>query len=241
MRSYLWIPVILFGASNCFGDIVLSIDLDRSAAGLQSTIDVTAGETIEAAVNLEITETSVTGLGAYSMTIIFDSDKLDLGPDTFVITNPQPPFDNINVNRLANPPSNFSTLGDQTGSTDTEGPISNPGVPIFFNNTGAFYNVAAGASTGGVGPGTNVQILDFNLTATTSGTISSVLDANPDVLLALVQPSDGFIDANSDAIPFSQIQGFAVPEPSSLAFLGLGALLIARRRSRKRRLAKPSA
>jgi hypothetical protein len=241
MRSYLWIPVILFGTSNCFGDIVLSIDLDRSTAGIQNTIDVlTVGQTIEAAVNLEITPTSVTGLGGYSMTIIFDSDKLDLGPDTFVITNPQPPFDNLNVNRLANPPTNFSTLGDQTGATDTEGPIANPGVPIFFSNTGAFYNVAAGASSGGVGPGTNVQILEFNLTATQSGTISSIFDANPDVLLALVQPSDGFIDANSDDIPFTQIQGVAVPEPSSLAFLGLGGLLIARRRYRQRRLAKAS-
>jgi hypothetical protein len=241
MRSYLWIPIILFGTSNGFADIVLTIDLDRSTAGLQTTLDnVSAGQTIEAAVNLEITETSLTGLGAYSMTIIFDSDKLDLGPDTFVITNPLPPFDNLNVNRLANPPSNFSTLGDQTGATDTEGPIDNPGVPIFFTNTGAFYNVAAGASSGGVGPGTNVQILDFNLTATTGGTISSVFDANPDVLLALVQPSDGFIDATveSNPIPFSQIQGVAVPESSSLAFLGLGALLVARRRYKKRRSAK---
>lgn len=237
--------IAIASVSSARADIVLSIDMDTQTAGFQNSIDVTVGQTIIAGVNLQITESSINGLGGYSMSVLFDSNVLDLGPDVFEIPNPNPPpFGNINVNRLATPPENWATLGDQSANANEEGPIpgTTPPLSVFYDNTGAFFNVAAGATSGGVGPGTNISIFEFTLKATQAGTISSNLDGDPSVILALYKPSDGFLDAANNLIPFSQIQGVvgpaAIPEASTFSFLGIGAMLSGVVYLRKRKLVK---
>jgi hypothetical protein len=235
---------LCLGLSTSRADIVMSIDLDTSTAGIQNTLDVTVGQTITGAVAMRITDSSVNGLSAYSATLLFDSDKFNLGPKTFSVPNPTPPPFTILANRKSTPPSGFATLGDQSDLSNQESGVSNtnPPLAVFYPNTGAFFNIAAGASTGGIGPDPTVlQIFEFTLTSNVATTISSDLASNPSLVLALVKPSDGFLDALNNPIPFSQLQGLAgpvaVPEPSSLAFLGMGGLYLVRRRLKRSKVA----
>ena len=244
MRALFLSPLIILACSAVArGDIVMMIDLDTSTPGIQSSIDVTAGQTITAGLNLQITSSSVTGLGGYSMTVLFDSDKLNLGPNTLAIPNPNPPFGEVFVNRRQSPPSGWSTFGDQSDNVEGSLTNTNPELQVFYANTGAFFNVSAGAPSGGIGPGTNLQIFEFTIEATQTGTISSDFAGDPSVVVSLFKASDGFLDATEQLIPLSQLQNVngpvAIPEPSSLAFLGLGALLVVRRRRNKRNTPGP--
>lgn len=244
------LPAAVLGlclVSSTEAAVVVRVDLDRNTAGIQSNIAAIAGQEIQGAIILEVVGDLLNeAIRGYDIALRFRTDELNLNPtfnfldtdsmgNVVLLTqpgNPTPPplIGGGNMSSLTSP-INRGFLEDEgvvfDFTDDNNGPAS-PGL------AGIFRDIDSGAIEGiATGGGTIASIYQFNLTAVNpTGGVSSL-----DVVPVIIEEA-AFLDLQLNPLPRNQITLIgasvtAVPEPSTLAFLGMGTL-IAVRRYRKR-------
>ena len=248
MRSlrFLYLALLCLCALGAEADVIVSIDLDRDTPGIQSVLAATPGQAINAAVVLQLTNSS--NLTGYDFSVRFRTDELDLGAASFTLFEidknnniistslagrPTPPP----VWNLGFPPPNPSTgsmtpltLPSLTVITDDAGVVD----PV-VGAAGAFQDIDAGALNASeiTFAGINVPIYEFNLVAASPTGDASIIDVYP-----VVGPNS-FLFGSSPVTPVFAIGASvipsAVPEPSTWAVAGFGALYIGRRNRRRRK------
>ena len=248
------IPVVALAlclSSSGQAAVILRVDLDRNTPGVQSNIAAIANQEIQGAIILEVVgdllNNAITG---YDFALRFRTDELDLG-STFTFFDRDENNNVVVVQQSGNPTpppliggGTMSTLttplnrvilddeGVQFNFTDDNNGPANPGP------AGIFRDIDAGAIDGiATGGGTIASIYEFNLIAVNPTGTADVLDVVPVIL-----GGAAFLDINDQPLPRSQISLFgasvtptAVPEPSTMVFLGLGTLFVARRRYKRRK------
>ncbi|MBL8808638.1 MAG: PEP-CTERM sorting domain-containing protein [Planctomycetaceae bacterium] len=197
----------LFFLSHAQSGVILSVDWNPGAAGIQSDILTSAGSNITA--NLVLQLTGTTTLSSYGFSLRFDTNELNF------------------VSRAETPPPGFDEIDFSNPFTENAGtgfaPIGDYGELLRFDG-------------GAVGPGISapgefvIASLVFNAVAP-GGTNTDV-----DVLAGTFEPLfDDFFDSNGDSLLITGDVQFAggsvsllsgpaaVPEPGSFVLLSLGA------------------
>lgn len=223
---YLLFLMCVAAAIQTQAAIVVSVDLDRNTAGIESSLAAVNGQTIEAAIIIDVTNvvTNVnldTTLSSYGFALRFRTDEFDLvGADG-------------NRNDLGIPTFGLAPLNGAGSRVTTENTtLVDPTVGTY----GHFDQIEA-VNFVGFAPVGTYTVFEFDLTATNPTGDASTTDILPVVATAF----HGFGNDLSQPITalFNGASITAVPEPSSLAFMALGTLMVGHRRRRKRLAAKP--
>lgn len=256
--AFAWALIACFAAA-AQAAVIVSVDLDRNASGVQSNLEVVAGQEIQGSLILEVVGEPITDMiFGYSFSLRFRTDELDLKP-SFDIPDIDPATGQIVVLTQPGQPTPPPLLGggnmapitfpiervflEDEGlmfnfTDDTNGP-ANPG------RAGIFRNIDAGTlGSFGTPGGTIASIYEFNMTAVNPSGDQSILDVVPVIL-----QGGGFLGLNDTALPRNEITLLGasvslttVPEPSFMALVGVGMLYAGhRRRTSKNRRAGTSA
>ena len=201
MRYCLYFVAAIWGASfnTTFGDIVISVDMDTSVPGIQDNRTVAIDESFDVDIVIELMGTA--SLSSYTISTRFDAAELDV--DALASSDPTPPGFLLGNDAIL--------AGADTDSGETDVDL-----------------IDASAFTGPTAPATFVvATLSFIARAPTNGL------ADIDILPGTFgKPQNGLFDNSNDdilstAITFNGGSVIAIPEPSSLLYVSVLAMLAA--------------
>ena len=226
LRMVIGVAMLSVLAQSALGAVFVHVDLDASTPGIQSTIDVTIGSTVNAEIVLESTEGSP--VSGYHVSVLFDRGFLDFG-------SPAPVSTGIDVNNDGTI-NGLTSVDLQPLSAITTQDNSPLGDPIFAVR--GLYDNIDGINLSNTSTPSNFigTIARINLEATTI-TPQSVAD---NVRAGLFNPAtnnlvdDQGLAINNVVFNHGTVTVTNVPEASSLVFLGIAAAGVYRIRRRRR-------
>ena len=215
--------------SDSAADVVFVIDLDRNTSGLQSVLSVQAGETLNAGLLLQVTNTgTATDITSYQTSIAIDKSVFRFTDPTFILAE---------APRFGDPTLLDWFSGGIPATVDDSGLT---GVPYtnYLGITGI-----SGLSL----PPTKItdfsyEIVRFDLVANNTGDVRAATGSDPgNVTVGPFGADDNIFGIGPQPIPPGIIgynDAAAVPEPSAFALAGLCVFGIGYRQRRKAKRVK---
>lgn len=193
--------------------VIISVDWNPSAAGIQSDVSVLAGSNVTADLVLELT--GATTLSSYGFSLRFDTNELNFVSRT---ETPPPGFDEIDFSNpiTENAGSGFAPIGDYGELLRFDGGAVGPGIaaPGQYIISSIMFTAVSPSGT----------LSDVDVLAGTFETLfDDLFDADGDSLLLAgeVQFHGGSVSLQSGST--------AVPEPSTFMLLLTGAAVAVKR------------